>query len=95
MQTRTLGDRYQRATQDLNEAGIRQLGQSIVDALRQSRSQRSLIGHKSVNPDEIARAIDGQPTLKTLAFISRTVLDSELLIIRNEPTVKRINRKRG
>lgn len=30
----------QRATLDLNEAGIRQLGQSIVGALRQSRSQR-------------------------------------------------------
>jgi hypothetical protein len=86
--------RDQRVTRDLDEGGIRQLGQLIVDALRKSRGRR-LIGHKSVNPDEVAWAIDGQPTLRTLAFISRTVLDSELLIVRNEPTAKRILRKRG
>jgi hypothetical protein len=35
-----------------------------------------------VDPDAVARAIDGQPTLRTLAFISRTVFDAELLIVR-------------
>ncbi|HEO1760179.1 hypothetical protein [Pseudomonas aeruginosa] len=79
--------RDQRATRNLNEAGIRQIGQTIVDVLRKSRTRRSLVGHKSINPDEVARAIDNQPTLRTLAFISRTVLDSELLILRNEPAV--------
>lgn len=85
----------QRVPCDLNEAGIHQIGQTIVDALRESRTRRSLVGHKSVNPDEVARAIDDQPTLRTLAFVSRTVLDSELLIVRKEPTVKHISRKRG
>lgn len=99
VKTHMMGDllgtsRDQRAIRDLDEGGIRQLGQLIVDALRKSRSRR-LIGHKSVNPDEVARAIDSQPTLRTLAFISRTVLDSELLIVRNDPTAKRILRKRG
>ncbi|WP_237881030.1 hypothetical protein [Pseudomonas sp. PGPR40] len=84
-----------RVPRDLNEAGIHQIGQTIVDALRESRTRRSLVGHKSVNPDEVARAIDDQPTLRTLAFVSRTVLDSELLIVRREPRVKRISRKRG
>jgi hypothetical protein len=74
--------RRQRATRDLDENGVRELGHTFVDVLRQSRSRRSLVGHKSVDPDAVARAIDGQPTLRTLAFISRTVFDAELLIVR-------------
>ncbi|WP_341524025.1 hypothetical protein AABC73_13630 [Pseudomonas sp. G.S.17] len=72
----------QRATRDLDKNGIRELGYTFVDVLRQSRSRRSLVGHKSVDPDAVARAIDGQPTLRTLAFISRTVFDAELLVVR-------------
>ncbi|MRK21941.1 hypothetical protein [Pseudomonas sp. JG-B] len=71
----------QRDIRALDKSGIHQIGETIVDALRQSRTRRSLVGHKSVNPDDVARAIDDQPTLRTLAFVSRTVLDAELLIV--------------
>lgn len=87
--------RDQQPIQELNDGEIRKLGQQIVDVLRNSRKRRSLVGHKSVDPDEVARAIDNQPSLRTLAFISRTVLDAELLFVRNEYAAKRITRKRG
>jgi hypothetical protein len=87
VEARSLGEllgtpQDRRASQDLGESGIRRLGQTIIDVLRDSRTRRSLAGHRSVNPDEVARVIDGQPSLRTLAFISRTVLDAELLIVR-------------
>lgn len=88
-------NRDHRPTRDLNEAGIREVGETIVEVLRASRVRRGLIGHKSVNPDEVARAINEQPTLRTLAYISHTVLDSQLLFVRDKPAVKRITRKRG
>ncbi|MGY4494863.1 hypothetical protein [Pseudomonas sp. TE3610] len=82
MMSRLLGAQQgQRDSRALDEAGVHAIGDTIVDALRQSRTRRKLVGHKSVDPDDVARAIDREPTLRTLAFVSRTVLDSELLII--------------
>ncbi|MGX5725664.1 hypothetical protein ACWKWZ_11500 [Metapseudomonas otitidis] len=79
----------------LNESGVVQIADEIIDVLRESKKQLPLAVHKSIDPDEVAAAVRSRPTLETLAFISRTVLDSELLII--SPSGKdgeRIQRRR-
>lgn len=85
----------QRDSRALIDAEVHAIGETIVDALRQSRTRRKLVGHKSIDPDDVARAIDNEPTLRTLAFVSRTVLDSELLIVTpTERSSKVVSRKR-
>lgn len=85
----------ERDSRALDDAGVHAIGETIVDALRQSRARRKLVGHKSVNPDDVARAIDNEPTLRTLAFVSRTVLDSELLIVAPQTQAHKTKHRRG
>ncbi|MEW9901944.1 hypothetical protein [Pseudomonas putida] len=86
----------QRDSRALSDAEVHAIGDTIVDVLRQSRTRRKLVGHKSIDPDDVARAIDNEPTLRTLAFVSRTVLDSELLIVApTERSSKVVRRKRS
>lgn len=84
-----------REPRPLNEPEIIQIADEIVDVLRQSRKCRPLGVHKSIDPDDVAKAILSRPTLEMLAFLSRTVLDSELLIVApRERSTKRIQRRR-
>lgn len=70
-----------RGPRSLDESGVIQIADEIADVLRESRRRRPSESNKSIDPDEVAEAVRSRPTLETLAFISRTVLDSELLII--------------
>lgn len=89
-------DRRQRKPRPLDQEGVIQIADEIADVLRQSRKRFPSGGHKSIDPDDVVRAIQSRPTLETLGFLSRTVLDSELLIIESIKAVpKRIRHRRS
>lgn len=60
------------------------MGEEIVDSLKVARSKRGKgfqARGKEIDTDELTHVIRPRPTLATLSLISRTVLDSELLLL--------------
>jgi len=71
------------ATESLDDEGVVRLGEEIIEAVegakvRRLKTQSRL---KEIDTQELSRVIRARPSLETLSLISRTVLDSELLIV--------------
>lgn len=71
------------APEPLDSEGVVRLGEEIVEAVegakvRRLKTQSRL---KEIDTQELSRVIRARPSLETLSLISRTVLDSELLIV--------------
>lgn len=69
---------------DLAYEGVIRMGEEIVDSLKVARSKRGKgfqARGKEIDTDELTHVIRTRPTLATLSLISRTVLDSELLLL--------------
>lgn len=72
------------APESLDAGGVIRLGDQIVEAVKVVRSRRSqdnVSRPSEIDTDELSRVIRARPSLETLSLISRTVLDSELLVI--------------
>lgn len=72
------------APRSLEAGGVIKLGDQIVEAVKVARSHRrqdSVSRPSEIDTDELSKVIRARPSLETLSLISRTVLDSELLVI--------------
>lgn len=72
------------STESLEAGGVIRLGDQIVEAVKVARSRRTpgnVSRPSEIDAGELGRVIRARPTLETLSLISRTVLDSELLVI--------------
>lgn len=72
------------ASESLEADGVIRLGDQIVEAVmmaRSRRSQSSVSRPSEIDTGELRNVIRARPSLESLSLISRTVLDSELLVI--------------
>ncbi|MCP3749276.1 hypothetical protein [Pseudomonas sp. SBB6] len=71
------------ALKSLDNEGVVRLGEEIIEAVEGAKVRRLKTKSrlKEINTQELSRVIRARPTLETLSLISRTVLDSELLIV--------------
>lgn len=82
--SRWLTGRVNQPPEDLGAGGVIRLGDEIVAAVKSARSSRlseKWSRPKEVDTEELKRVIRARPSLETLSLISRTVLDSELLVV--------------
>lgn len=70
------------ASEPLDNEGVVRLGEEIVEAVEGAKMRRLKTEPrlKEIDTQELSRVIRARPSLETLSLISRTVLDSELLI---------------
>ena len=72
------------APEPLGAEGVIRLGDEIVEAVKVAKLRRfkdNWSRPKEIDTEQLRRVIRARPSLDTLSLISRTVLDSELLVV--------------
>jgi hypothetical protein len=71
------------APKPLGAEGLIRLGEEIIEAVEDAKLRRFKTKSrlKEIDTRELSRVILARPSLETLSLISRTVLDSELMIV--------------